>query len=72
MPEQQIQIFLTAKQAKQWAMMKALEALGVFDVVYGSVKIDFDGQGKISNVKVEKNFRVFELSTLDTKIPSGI
>jgi hypothetical protein len=56
-------IILQGKEAKMWAMMKALEALGVFDVVYGSVKIDFDGQGKISNVKVEKNFRVVELST---------
>jgi len=68
----QTTIILQGKEAKMWAMMKALEDLGVFDVVYGSVKIDFDGQGKISNVKVEKNFRVFELSTLDTKIPSGI
>ena len=65
-------IILQGKEAKQWAMMKALEALGVFDVVYGSVKIDFDGQGKISNVKVEKNFRVVELSTLDTNIASGL
>jgi len=56
-------IILQGKEAKQWAMMKALEALGVFDVVYGSVKIDFDGVGKVSNVKIEKNFRVLELST---------
>ena len=54
-------IILQGKEAKMWAMMKALEALGVFDVVYGSVKIDFDGQGKISNVKVEKNFRVVDI-----------
>lgn len=56
-------IILQGKDAKMWAMMKALDALGVFDVVYGSVKIDFDGQGKVSNVKVEKNFRVLDLST---------
>jgi hypothetical protein len=59
----QTTIILQGKEAKMWAMMKALEALGVFDVVYGSVKIDFDGTGKISNVKIEKNFRVLELST---------
>lgn len=58
----QTTIILQGKEAKQWAMMKALDSLGVFDVVYGSVKIDFDGQGKISNVKVEKNFRVLELT----------
>jgi len=50
-------IILTGKEAKMWAMMNALDALGVFDVVYGKVSIDFDGQGKISNVKVEKNYR---------------
>lgn len=53
-------IILQGKDAKIWAVMKALDALGVFDITYGSVKIDFDGQGKISNVKVEKNFRVIE------------
>lgn len=51
-------IILQGKEAKMWTIMKALESLGVFDVTYGSVKIDFDGQGKISNVKVEKNYRV--------------
>lgn len=58
----QTTIILQGKDAKMWAMMKALDALGVFDVVYGKVSIDFDGQGKISNVKVEKNFRVVELT----------
>lgn len=56
-------IILQGKEAKMWSMMKALEALEVFDVKYGSVKIDFDGQGKISNVKIEKNFRMAELLT---------
>ena len=55
-------IILQGKDAKMWAMMKALEALGVFETTYGSVKIDFDGQGKISNVKIEKNYRVLELT----------
>ena len=53
-------IILQGKVAKQWAMMQALDTLGVFDVIYGSVKIDFDGQGKISNVKIEKNYRGIE------------
>lgn len=56
-------IILEGKDAKMWAMMKALDALGAFDVSYGRVTIDFDGQSKISNVKVEKNYRLFELST---------
>lgn len=59
----QTTIILQGNDAKKWAMMQALDALGAFDVVYGKVSIDFDGQGKISNVKVEKNFRVVNLST---------
>lgn len=55
-------IILQGKVAKQWAMMQALDALGAFDVTYGKVSIDFDGQGKISNVKIEKNYR--SLSTV--------
>lgn len=55
-------IILTGKTAKQWALMQTLEAMGVFDVKFGSVKIDFDGQGKVSNVKIERNYRP-ELST---------
>ena len=56
-------IILQGRDAKLWSMMKALDALGAWDIKFGSVKIDFDGQGKISNVKVEKNFRVLELTT---------
>ena len=41
--------------------MKALESFGVFDTVYGKVSIDFDGQGKISNVKIEKNYRIVDI-----------
>lgn len=56
-------LMLEDKDAKMWTLMKALEAVGVFDVRYGKVSIDFDGQGKVSNVKIEKNFRVLDLST---------
>lgn len=51
-------LILQGKEAKMWAMMKALDTLGAFDVVYGKVSIDFDGQGKISNVKIEQNYKV--------------
>ncbi len=53
----QTTVIIQGKEAKMYAMMQALDALGVFDVIYGKVSIDFDGEGKISNVKVEKNFR---------------
>lgn len=56
-------IILQGKEAKMWAMMQALNALGAFDILYGKLSVDFDGQGKISNVKIEKNYRVMELST---------
>lgn len=51
------------KDIKLWTLMKALQAVGVFDVRYGKVSIDFDGEGKVSNVKIEKNYRVLDLST---------
>jgi len=59
----QTTIILQGKEAKIWTLMKALDALGVWDITYGSVTINFDGQGKISNVKIEKNHRVVDLST---------
>ena len=59
--EAETTIILRGKDAKMWAMMKALEGLGMFDVKFGKVTIDFDGQGKIGNVRVEKNYRVFEI-----------
>lgn len=52
------QIILEGKQAKQWSMMNMLDSVGFFDLVYGRATIDFDGQGKISNVKIERNYRV--------------
>lgn len=54
-------IILQNDDIKLWTMMKALQSVGAFDVHFGKVSIDFDGQGKISNVKIEKNFRVLEL-----------
>jgi hypothetical protein len=59
-------IILTGKEAKQWAMMKVLDNMGAFDVKFGKISIDFDGQGRISNVKIEKNFRP-ELLTVAIK-----
>ena len=56
-------IILQPEDMKLWTLMKALQAVGVFDVRFGKVSIDFDGQGRISNVKIEKNFRVLDLST---------
>ena len=55
-------IIITGKKAKQWAMMEVLDSYGVFDISYGSVKIDFDGQKNISNIKVEKNYRPSDLT----------
>ncbi len=49
------------REVEMLAIMKALETVGVFDIQYGRATIDFDGTGKISNVKVEKNFRVIPL-----------
>lgn len=54
----QTTIILQGKEAKMWAVMQALEALGVFDIKYGSVYITFDGEGKISNIKKETNHKV--------------
>ena len=51
-------IILEGKQAKQWTMMNMLDSVGFFDIIYGRATIDFDGQGKISNLKIEKNYRL--------------
>jgi len=61
-------ITLKDNDIKLWTLMKALETVGVFDVRFGKVSIDFDGQGKVSNVKIEKNFRVLELCTVADKL----
>lgn len=62
----EVNITLQGKDAQMWTIMKALDALGVFDIKFGKVSIDFDGQSKISNVKIEKNYRVIDLNTLST------
>ena len=59
-------IILQGNDARMWAMMKVLDSLGAFDVKFGKVSIDFDGQGKVSNVRIEKNYRP-ELSTVAIK-----
>lgn len=55
---QETTIILQGKQAKQWTLMQALDAVGFYDIQYGRCTIDFDGQGKISNIKIEKNYRL--------------
>lgn len=60
----QTTIILQGKEAKMWAMMKALDSLGAFDIKYGGVYVTFDGEGKISNVKVEKNYRPMTMPEL--------
>ena len=51
-------IILQGKEAQMWTMMKALESVGAFDIRFGRMTVDFDGQGKISNVKIEQNYRL--------------
>lgn len=58
----QTTIILQGKEAKMWALMQTLDALGAFDIKFGRATIDFDGQGKISNVKIEKNYRTLSTS----------
>ena len=57
----QTTIILQGKEAKMWAMMKALDALGVFDIKMGRATIDFDNDGKIGNIKLEHNYRLIDL-----------
>jgi hypothetical protein len=54
-------IILVGEDARIWALMQVLKQLGAWDIKYGKVSIDFDGQGKISNVAITKNYR--ELSS---------
>jgi len=54
-------IILQGREAKMWSMMQALDAVGAFDVRFGKVSVDFDGEGKISNIKIEKNYREVKL-----------
>jgi hypothetical protein len=57
----QTTIILIGEDARIWALMQGLKQMGAFEIKYGKLTVDFDGQGKISNVKIEKNYR--ELST---------
>jgi len=57
MIKQEIQLTLSQEQAKQWLMMEFLNSIGVFDLRLGRVTIDFDKEGAIGNVKIEKNYK---------------
>lgn len=57
-------IILIGEDARMWALMKGLQQLGAFDIAYGKLTVDFDGEKKISNVKIEKNYR-----SLSTALP---
>lgn len=57
----QTTLIIKGEDVRLWTMMKALASLGVFDIKYGGVYITFDGEGKVSNVKVEKNYKIAEI-----------
>lgn len=59
----QTNVILIGEDARIWALMQAMKQLGAFDIAYGKLTIDFDGQKKISNVKIEKNYKITELLT---------
>lgn len=56
-------ILLEGKEIQMWTIMKAMDAIGVFDIKFGSATINFDGQGKVSNIEIKRNYRVQEFST---------
>jgi len=51
-------IIIQTADMRKWTMMNVLESIGFFDIQYGRCTVDFDGQGKVSNMKVEKNYRL--------------
>jgi hypothetical protein len=59
----QTTIILQGNDAKLWVMMKSLESLGILEIRYGSMTINFDGEGKISNIKKETNHKVIHSLT---------
>jgi len=59
-------IILQGEDLRIWALMQAMKELGAFDIAYGKLTIDFDGQKKISNIKIEKNYRITDLTTIIT------
>lgn len=54
-------IILQGEDARQWALMLALRELGAWNIKYGKLSIDFDGNGLISNVKIEQNYRIVKV-----------
>ena len=58
-----VTIEIKDEDVKLWAMMMAFKEMGIFSVRYGRATLDFDGQGKVSNVKIEKNYRMVEFAT---------
>lgn len=52
-------IILQGKDAKMWAMMKALETMGAFNIPYGSVTVNFSA-GNITFVEIAQTFRTAE------------
>jgi hypothetical protein len=64
----QTTIILQGKEAKMWAMLKVLDSLGFFEITYGKAIISFDGEGKISNIEITKNYRLPTLPTSQTMI----
>lgn len=56
-------IILEGKDAKKWAMLQTLNSLGVFDIKFGKVVINFDGESKISNIEITQNYRLPTLPT---------
>lgn len=56
-------IMMDEEDVRIWSLMQALKQLDAFNIVYGKLIIDFDGQKKISNVKIEKNYRITDLIT---------
>lgn len=51
-------IIIQTADMRKWTMMNALESVGFFNIVYGRATVDFDGEGKVSNIKIERNYRL--------------
>ena len=51
-------VVITGDNVRKWVLMKALDSVGFYDIIYGRATIDFDGQGKVSNIKIERNYRL--------------
>lgn len=62
---EQTTIILQGKDARMWTFMKALEAVGAFDVEYGKVVIDFGPKGRVDNIKIERSYKLNDFSTVD-------